>query len=431
MPSILNLLGFSLKPGDCKDEYTSPAGEAFIKLVEEVLSYTLLNAQEEAKSFFQTKENGGTPPADVNKGHAFPNWLGNHDDDDTYVNLNHISIVLKDEATTYHSRDKYTKKCKIGAGLRKPDREEVAYFIVHKALQILKQYLTRGRRYPAQIFFKSVGYLFADWSAYKEPKIVADQETVKMTWLTDLAWNSTPARDDIPSMIAFNEAGSLEHNKKEFELFRSSRKELVLVVEHDVLVRKATVKKARRSRIGQAKHGWCFEVNMLDIALEVMHSVSFSCTAGDKHYVLGGHSASLHALYLIAVELRKFVSNINGGKTYKPDGETLETVVISSQVHDRISKMLIRKDRHAGRTVFRNVCCVLSSTFNDKHRDKEELFASVHTKDPESQQDLSENVNTPAQEPEDSVDPELQRREAIASAKRKKAELLEKLGNKR
>ena len=114
-----------------------------------------------------------------------------------------------------------------------------------------------------------------------------------MEWLTTADFNPPPGRDDIQKIHSFGNADSWKVNTRLFRTFATTRHEPIVLVKNECFVRPAGVVTKKCSRRGTSKKTVTRAVILMEVALQVLHVVSFAALAGDRHFVLSGHEDSL------------------------------------------------------------------------------------------------------------------------------------------
>ena len=97
-----------------------------------------------------------------------------------------------------------------------------------------------------------------------------------------------------------------------------------------------------------------------------------------------------------------------------------------------ISSKFMKIDRHTGRDVFRNVSCILQDKYMKRQKDKQLLFDELKKLSARDRDSHAENADVAqgVQQSSPFVDHEARKREAVALANRRKADLLKKLCSK-
>ena len=413
LADYLDIVVYSRKANEKKEVFHAGLGPSFMDLKFRVLCLCLLRAQknafgdfkpiekdnaqngaagkdaEEAAADLQHPEDDGDghqsqsdrndkkdvkPKAGVDENPEFPFWLDTVDGE-RYMTEDHIQNALRIAHTSGASAEIYPKKLDIAAEEADPEQDDISLFATTIAERRLKKFLHASRKCVGIGFFRTLGFVYGTWSDV--PTVKSDQSSLKMEWLTGIDFNPEPGRDDFPKMVTFGEQNAFAINEERYNNFAKTRHELIILITHECLNRPAGFVTKKRSRRGTINKTLPRPVNLLDVALQILHVASFAALSGDRKYVLSGHENSLGAVYAVAIALRKILTARKGREITPPAGvEALEGGVDADLV-DRVMESLSAKKSQEKKNLGRIVDSVMHKDFQAMQSATEKWRKSV------------------------------------------------------
>lgn len=388
---------FSVKKGESKEVFragtTGKMASAFRKrILVNCLSHSRRDtfhqfsdtAQREGESSVRRSSNGeGNAAASAT---PKPVWLGRvsgtrgqHYIPDGVV----VSIQEKNENPS-GDRTAYTQRLRIATGAP-PSRADDGDFAMSFLYTALLKHFHSIRRNAPQEFFQLVGYLFSNWHEYNTCTV--KKNSLRMSWAATFTSAEICPVYDIPDAVTFSDdpIHAATRNEEIYNTFARSRKELHLVVEHDVLVRLKGRDNALRNHVGEEARRWKRMVSLLDVAGFFIRSLCGFQAGGRLHDVLSFNRKSIATLYAVANVFRQVVAFRNDPVVRTPmrNGGTCDDVIYDEEElaaaceesldeHDvlcMIYKMLTPAHSLAERALHRATCAIPEELYNGEHID--------------------------------------------------------------
>jgi len=206
---------------------------------------------------------------------ARPQWLGNLPGKDIpYVAKEHVCAAQNRYEKVALDRAAYQRRLKVVAGCRPTRNDDGVFAMTHLYTMITRLFNSSRKMAPAE-FCQVFGYLFIDWKNAKGCKVPS--QTVHLSWYSDCDSAEQISLSEVPKAVAVTTENSADIKKNEniYKDFARSRSELLLNVEHDVLVRMNGKERGRgtRSRAGEEVRVWRRVLNVMDAAAYLVRSV--------------------------------------------------------------------------------------------------------------------------------------------------------------
>ena len=218
-----------------------------------------------------------------------------------------------------------------------PHRSDVGIHVFTYLYSLLKNLYTDTRRSAREVFFKKIGYLLMDWTEF--PQFPVHDSTVVMGWVEPVRGSISDIiscgvmkknKTYVPPYKAINpkkkdswdellensnpvvgekeDVQSDGFNATNYVDFCRSVKDVTLLVEHDIVLRKPGVKdRVVRRRVGSNKRRIRKAVNLMDIVRKILEH---ACGFGADHVnydILKGHAWSTALIYSMARTLRVII----------------------------------------------------------------------------------------------------------------------------
>jgi len=211
-----------------------------------------------------------------------------------------VAEMMKWRNVSGGTKEYYKRRADIGNKKSEPNQNDVAYFAVDKALELLKGIVHDSRELAPMTFLRLFGYLFFDWSVV--PDVLVNSSSINMVWEDD---EERPLTDlsPVPKMKLFSEPGAHEYNEAAFEAFVVTRSDLVINVSHDLPVREPG-STAKHARVVENKR-LDLPVNLMRVVLRFLYVYCVPKKMASENIVLSGHENSALVVFNIARAIRR------------------------------------------------------------------------------------------------------------------------------
>lgn len=323
---LFSILFFSRQPGEkTKEKFASETGRKFSKFKTGVILTSFVDMQKNSygtfrsnatSTFLDTMDNNLDPssvPTDSLSTPFQPFWLK-----PGYVLAEHCfaaatkfektSVVdtegtqsVADSEATYGSEQIETETKQKGSRSGPITREEIAIEASCIVYKIITSVLYRARSSSKLELFQSLTYLFSGWSQFKTQ---VKQDNLKLKW-AETAWESPTYMDALPKTHVLPEARGRRHNSidaqqvdvdnlKLLEKVIRDHPELVLIVEHDVIVE------------GMPK-AIMFHISMIEVGCKFFSSFLGTESHARAKDALNRDKNSFTLILLLAIGLRRLL----------------------------------------------------------------------------------------------------------------------------
>lgn len=382
---FLEAMFFSLKRTDRKDLYKSKTGKEASALRHRILQNLLKQGRLDTFRRFRTsstceqdvksQRSGVTAAADAGR-LPKPHWLSHSAQGGTnYITQEHLRLAQELQESSSADKSSYTRRLQIACG-EPPIRKDDAEFAMSYLYTRLLTTLNRSRRNGPLEFFQQVGYLFMDWSLYKNCRVSSDD--LKVSWVVDFEKARPCDLSDIPRaiIVSAGDENALEKNAKMYEKFVEDREEMQILVQHDVLVRLKGRKEDFRNHIGVETRQWTRIVSLIDVAAHFLRSSCSFGRSGRFYDILTYNSTSIVALYNIAWVFRKVLASRRNPSVMPPSSSSASVHVTSedgndandeSSELDSVFALLTPSESMVSRALVRVTCAVPEETYHATH----------------------------------------------------------------
>lgn len=236
-----------------------------------------------------------------------------------------------------------------------------------------------SRKHATVEIFQVIVYIFVPWAELKPMEV--ESESVEMTWMSSTGDLATAA--DIPVDVSFAQRDGMMGQKNEdaYKRYASERSNVMMIVEHDVLVRRGGSTNELRNNVGDEVRTWRWAVSPRDVAAYFHRAICGFERTTRVYDILARHLRSMYALYLVSKKLRVLLSNREGIVVNKPGTEdekstqenhgtrslSRDEMVIS----DMIFEMLTPSGGRQGRPLVRATYSVPEEIYNERHLPEE------------------------------------------------------------
>jgi len=401
----LDAMYFSIMPNEKKDEWATSFGRRASTFRTRVMICMLMNLRMDTFRIFRHKSD--TKDQRPQK----PFWLeAPKDDKPGYIGRRDIiSAVQSWEKRgggfgNYGARLKQIRKGKF-------DRADDALFAMRTLYSTITKHLNESRKAGSAEFYDVVGYLFADWSTFRNCP-VKDCD-LSLTWAADAADSVVVNINDIPDchMHTAGMDDRTEKNEILYNTFLDSHPELILIVEHDVMVRVGARSSCSRRHPGEEKKRWKRGIHLMDAAAYFMKSFCLYDKSEAIAELLSYHRRSIAVLYVFATVLRE-VLDTRVGRTINRKGN-LAAVTQSDDIRSSQEPAAVKKEMSddlrkrldeifdflmpCEGTVIRNanhiLCSFPEETFNEEHLGEESKPLRPNEDNEEMADDLERSLD--------------------------------------
>ena len=336
--SILETLFFARAPGECKDKYTTEAGQSNKNYRRSVMLTSLRSVQVDSLNIFKSdvasNENQSASKNSVSNSQNSmngmnntavkikqPEWLR-----PGFITTDEIDFAINKNFVRAGSLEQVEGTCneKKGSLQRSADnRVEVAKAVSLKIYHALTDVFHKARDAAKASFFYEVGYLFCGWKQHTKE---IDQLNMKIYWCVNEEYDSMkyPLYSSIPTMdtISFNERSM--DSEREFVLNKSkenllkmadlikNNKQMILITEHDVLVetKVLSAQKGRKRRKMVEKRTIRKAINLLDLSCKFLSCYCDMGLSENPCTLLSLNQDSLRCVFMFALFFRSIFRKI-------------------------------------------------------------------------------------------------------------------------
>lgn len=241
-----------------------------------------------------------------------PSWLTATKNGKPSIDVSHIHKAVNHNESTVDSKADFARRDSI-AKSGSPSRHDVGMFAMDILYHRLVQMFTIARKAVKEEFFNMVGYLFVDWTKYGGCP-VHDSE-VRLCWAAPLgashleAMNDGDTNDLLTVKYCVDDENRPEKNARKYIDFVRDREDVILLANHDILMRKDLKKNAVRRRLGNTRVQWCRAINLMDVLLSIFHVGTGMTREDDQYELLSSREDSISLLYTLARTLRVILTN--------------------------------------------------------------------------------------------------------------------------
>ncbi len=221
-------------------------------------------------------------------------------------------------------------KVALGKGTRDPSANDITEYVLTQVYSIIVSALNLNRKAFKKMFFGRIGYLTDNWEncGFKDVR-----KDVAAMWLKPEAPDSYILPSAVPDAKTVRESSDADKvNEDKFNEFVKSRKELMITVEHEVIIRASRSSKASASNtafVCQEKKGdfrpFRRSFSLLGVALSMLSELCGVTSEMNKIQVLKYHSKSLLVCYVLAICVKRMVvcnvQNMDIGEPQCPDAD--------------------------------------------------------------------------------------------------------------
>ena len=372
MLETLSAITFSLKSKDRKDEFNRGFGPAASKFRRTVMISALSHAR---KNTFSVFDDGKSVPScsstQERPSHQIPRWLnekikGSQD----YITASHIAAAQRRNESVSGPRSDYVPRMRISNGAT-PSRDEVAIFAMNHLYSAITHHMNSSRKQAPAEFFQFFGYLFVDWKKYPSCKV--NDSHVSLTWCFDEAIDVTTQKSDIPTSVVISDCCSdaAAENEERYKEFARSRTELMIAVEHDVLVKQNGKRSAIRKHIGDERKKWKRIINLMDAAAYFLKGICGIEKQTSIFQMLQYNRNSIAAIFYFAKALRLVVGHVmnlsDGSRFGLMDGNGADAEMTESEkTFQNIFRKMTLASSSGGieRALVRATCAIPQEVFD-------------------------------------------------------------------
>lgn len=389
LKEVVHATFFSLKRTDTKKVYEATPGKVASALRQRILLNVLRQARLDTFRRFRTPtvanqdsniyhSEGGLAAADAGRP-LKPEWLRNSTNGGiNYITQEHLKTSQGHQESSSSEKSSYQRRLHIAAG-GSPSRSDDGEFAMSFLYSSLLTTLNASRRNGPLEFFQRLGYLFVDWTPYKNCRVTSDH--LKMSWVVDFKSARPCEKEDVPKAISVSacDPAASEKNRDVYKNFVEEREEMQIVVEHDVLVRLKGKENDVRNHIGVDARKWTRVISLIDVAAHFMRSACSFGRGGSIHEILVYNSQSVLALYNIAWVFREMIASRNDPCVQPPsssphpaspsEAPPFHSPLGLSADIEELFKMLTPSASMIDRALLRVTCAVPEETFDAENVD--------------------------------------------------------------
>ena len=299
---------FTKRRDESKAVWSTPDGKEASLLKRRIMLCCLSMTRRNLFNQFVMKEAPDQVP-DADKP-FMPTWLTAVVKDKPYIQMCHIHHAVTHNEGKTNSKAQFARREKIAKN-GAPSRSDIGFFAMDILYHRLVHLFTSARKSLRNVFFNMVGYLFVDWSKFT--KCPVHDTEVRVKWAAPLGEPFVTSLSDErgPSVLPYSkhDPDRTSKNTAMFLEFARERDDVVLLVEHDVIVRMTLQVNSKRRRRGNERVPWRRAVNLMEVLLAVLQAGSGMGRHDDAYELLSARSDAVHLLYMLARSLRVLLSN--------------------------------------------------------------------------------------------------------------------------
>ena len=381
---VLSIVFFALKKTDRKERYERGHGPKASKFRRRIMLTALHHARSDTFGLFQSEPREDAAAAEETaEKPTRPQWLGNLSGKDIpYVAKEHVIAAQNKFEKVAINREAYYRRLRIIGGSR-PTRSDDGLFAMNYLYARITHLFNGSRKMAPAEFCQIFGYLFIDWK--KAKGCTVPSQNVLLSWYSDYDSAECIALSDVPDAVVITAGNSAEikRNEKIYKDFARSRSELLLNVEHDVLVRIKGKEGSARSRSGEEVRAWRRVLNVMDAAAYLVRSICGFERGLSVFDILAFHKRSIAAIYSVALVLRKVIETCSERPISNPGRADLD---LTGTEHDAgtsagesegdretlkdIFRMLVPSPALLDRAIWRATCAIPEEVYSAEHLDE-------------------------------------------------------------
>lgn len=258
-------------------------------------------------------------------------WL-----DEVIVNDRTLDKVSKVQEKTGGGQNQRALYRRIGQKNNEVTCVEVTDFIMNFIYTMLINALNRNRKNVKKVFYGRLAYLYDDWT---ESQFCEVEKKLKVIWVsTKRSESEYVALSEIPDCATVGTKNKDllsidDYNEGLFKNLTVGRKELLFVMEHEVMIKKTKKSKNVSDKIAQDSdpennvRPFQRPVCLLDIALAVLSEICGIDTSENQCSVLKYHKRSLSACYVIAISVKQMLLQKKGFEINYEDNVSAEDII--------------------------------------------------------------------------------------------------------
>jgi len=309
-----------------------------------------------------------------------PSWLSaGRGKQSAFISRSDVIAAVKSMEQCGRGFGNYSKRVRLATDGKFYCSDD-ALFAMRMLYSSITKHLNESRKAGPAEFFDFIGYLFVSWKSFRNCPV--KDSAVDLSWAADEE-GSAIQLNDIPDshMHTKGEADRLMKNEELYKTFTASRPELVITVEHDVMVRLGGRSSRLRRHTGEAVKRWKRGIYLMDVAAFFVKSFCLFEKYESIYDMLSYHRRSIAVLYSMAIVLRMVLESrprtvvseatqsediqaatnktANNGRSKYTDEE--------KQVLDDIFNILMPCEGTVSRNANHVLCCVPEETYRAEH----------------------------------------------------------------
>lgn len=315
----ISAMMFGLLPSEKKEVMSSGIGQDASKFRRLLVWSTLFHVHKDTFGLFKetTADVGDVCEGETSSGvNNAANAVSRHDDGRRHPILR-PTWCEKGFLTRFDLEAARAADEKCGTGMGKaakmriieggtPSRHVIATHAISELYKVVRKTLHSNRERGKTTLFEELCMYFVPWN---EEKVKVSASSLQVSWAYESASTEPLRYSDVPdcSTDTTDDVVVEEKNRKTFEEFMESRKEMLLLITHDVFIKDDTSIIKKRSRRQKDPKKLCRMVNLLQVAGCFIGSFCGYPHRRKVWSLLRYNKRSLATLYAVAVLLRELV----------------------------------------------------------------------------------------------------------------------------
>jgi len=382
---VLDTIFFAIQPNEKKNQWQSDDGKRASMFRTRTMICVVMNLRMDTFKIFKPNDD------DEDERPEKPFWLsGGQGKQPAFISRSDVIAAVKSMEQCGRGFGNYSKRVRLASD-GKFDRSDDALFAMRSLYSCITKHLNESRKAGPAEFFDFIGYLFVSWKSFRNCPV--KDSTLELSWAADEDGNEVQL-NDIPDchMHTKGEADRVTKNEELYKNFTASRPELVLTVEHDVMVRLGGRSSRLRRHTGEAVKRWRRGVHLMDVAAFFVKAFCLFDKHESIYEMLSYHRRSIAVLYSMAIVLRMVLESRK--RTVVSEATQSEDIQASTsktehqgrskytdeekQVLDDIFNILMPCEGTISRNANHVLCCVPEETFRAEHIGNDEQHADEH-----------------------------------------------------